>query len=551
MMNRVTAPLSFTPVTDDGFGRQSRGVDPERGDEVELLELSRPLVAHAEFATTLGQRVARFASVNHTSYVRLRRLDRPAPDRLVMVSDATPGWRLADLLLMAEARHVPLPSAAVIAALRQLLPAVTLFSRNNRESAIGTLAPQRLFVTTGARLVIADHAFGPAVEKLGLGRERLWHEFRVAMPPSPGLPRATGRADATALGVVALSLALGRLLTEDEFPANLAELVQAATDRQLAAGSPLTPPFVEWIRRALQLDPSTAFQSPHEAQVAFETFLADDRTQVTSSGALETFVTTAGALVQAAGSTAPILPTPAARVVTSPPLTAAPPAVAAVIEAPPVVPPAPPQAPLVPKPAPVPTPVAEPAVVMAPVPAVAAHATPVTRGWLALTLAVLALLQSGVIWFWNRADGPTPSAGEGELVVQSRPTSARVSIDGDDRGVTPLTLRLSSGTHVLELQTGKSEPRVIPLTIRAGMQTAQYVELQNVPVTGAIEVRSDPPGAVVLIDGQSRGSTPSIVRDLPPGDHEVQLEAAGRKVTQTVRVDAGATTLLVVPMPSP
>ena len=550
MMNRVTAPLSFTPVTDDGFGRRSRGVDPERGDDVELLEFSRPLVAHAEFAATLGQRVARFASVNHTSYVRLRRLDRPAPDRLVMVSDATQGWRLADLLLMAEARSVPLPSSAVIAALRQLLPAVTLFSRNNRESAIGTLAPQRLFVTAGARLVIADHAFGPAIEKLGLGRERLWREFRVAMPPSPGLPRATGRADAMALGVVALSLAVGRLLTQDEFPGNLAELVQTATDRQLAAGTPLTAPFVEWIGRALQLDPRVAFQSPHEAQVAFETFLADDRSQVTSSGALETFVTTAGALVQAAGSNAPILPTPPALVVTSPPPAPAAPPVVPVTEAPTVAPSAPPQAMPVP-PAPLPPPAADPVIVMAPAPPVAAHAAPVTRGWLALILAVLALFQSGVIWFWNRSEGPTPSAGEGELVVQSRPTSARVSIDGDDRGVTPLTLRLSSGTHVLELQTGKSEPRVIPLTIRAGMQTAQYVELQNVPVTGAIEVRSDPPGAVVVIDGQSRGSTPSILRDLPPGDHEVQLEAGGRKVTQTVRVDAGATTLLVVPMPSP
>ena len=49
-------------------------------------------------STALGERVARFAAVRHTSYVHLRRLDRPSPDRLELVSDLTPGWRLSELL---------------------------------------------------------------------------------------------------------------------------------------------------------------------------------------------------------------------------------------------------------------------------------------------------------------------------------------------------------------------------------------------------------------------------------------------------------------------
>ena len=134
-------------------------------------------------------------------------------------------------------------------------------------------------------------------------------------------------------------------------------------------------------------------------------------------------------------------------------------------------------------------------------------------------------------------------------MVQSRPLAARVSVDGEDRGVTPLTMKLAAGVHVLEVQIGKSEPRVIPLTIRSGVQTAQYVELQNVPTTGGLDIRTDPPGARVSIDGQNRGTAPVTIRDLPPGDHDVVLEANGQKVTQTVRVDAGATAQLVVPMP--
>ena len=69
--------------------------------------------------------------------------------------------------------------------------------------------------------------------------------------------------------------------------------------------------------------------------------------------------------------------------------------------------------------------------------------------------------------------------GEGELAVQSRPPGARVIVDGKEQGVTPTTVRLPAGPHVLEVQVGKAEPRVIPLTITAGVQTSQYIELQR------------------------------------------------------------------------
>jgi hypothetical protein len=65
-------------------------------------------------------------------------------------------------------------------------------------------------VTPQGRLVIAEHVLGAAVEQMQYGRERLWHEFRVAMPPSAGIPRFDQRADVTGMGIVALSLILGR-----------------------------------------------------------------------------------------------------------------------------------------------------------------------------------------------------------------------------------------------------------------------------------------------------------------------------------------------------
>ena len=492
----------------DGFGRRTRGLDPDSGDEVEILELSPALVEHAGFVSALADRVARFAAVRHASYVHLRRLDRPSGDRLTLVSDDTGGWRLSQMLAVASSTGLPLDITVVIGLLRQLLPAVALFGRHNRETAIGALAPERLIVTPQGRLVIAEHAFGPALEKLNFGRERLWRDFRVTMAPSAGLPRANPRADAHAIGVVALSLLLGRSLAEDEYPNQLSALVDLAVEHRAGETAPLSKALSSWLTRALQLDISNSFQSPHEVQVAFESVLASDRAYVTSSPALDEWVAKVGAVLDQS----------------RPASTSGAPALALGTSA-------------------LETPQAPEAREALSSPALARN--PFVR---ALILLVV-VLSSLVAWLWTRDPGG-PRDGEGQLVVQSRPVAARVSIDGEERGVTPLTISLPSGPYVLEVQSGKSEPRVIPLIIQAGVQTAQYIELQNVAMTGGLDVRSDPPGARVTIDGQRRGTTPVTVRDLAPGEHQVVLEASGgRKVTKAVRIDAGITAQLVIPLP--
>ena len=162
-------------------------------------------------------------------------------------------------------------------------------------------------------------------------------------------------------------------------------------------------------------------------------------------------------------------------------------------------------------------------------------------------VAIVALMAAAVAWLWLRpvSEG---LGGDGELVVQSRPSAGKVSIDGKPRGVTPQTIRLSAGAHVLEVQIGNSEPRVIPLTIRAGVQTSQYVELQNVPTAGALDIKSEPSGARVLVDGKPYGTTPASVKNLSAGDHDVVLELGSRKAKQVVHIEAGITAQLVVPM---
>lgn len=718
----------------DGFGRRTTGTDSETGDEVELLDLAPQLVEHSGFVTTVGERVARFAAVRHASYVHLRRLDRPSADRLELVSDYTPGWRVSELLNESSGADIPVDITVVIGILRQLLPAVALYGRHNREAAIGTLAVERLIVTPQSRLVIAEHAFGPALEKLNIGRDRLWRELRVAMPPSAGLPRSNQRADANAIGVVALSLLLGRVLAAEEYPAPQ-PLIEGLTEHRDGKASPLSPAFSTWLQRALQCDARTAFQAPSEAQLAFESVLASDRSYVTSTAKLEEWVANVGgrlearkpqpapdpeilrqqelerqqalerqqqeelerqqdeererereqelarlrelekeragemerlreqerqraleldrlreqerereqarerereqerkreqerqreleherdraraleksaaAAAAAAEAAAAIERATAATQTVEPEPEPEPEPVAWV--APPVVEEADPiaaqiasyrppvreveevpayQAPVPEKEEPAQEapaalepaqdapvyeepaqeapaqeapryeePAPEPAYAQQAAPAPSAYSIsdePVEKKGTRLPLLAMAavvLLLLGVVgWLATRDTGGGGGLreGEGELAVTSRPDGAIVKVDGKDVGRTPVTVRLPSGPHVLEVQVGKAEPRVIPLTITAGVQTSQYIEMQGVIATGSLEIRSNPTGARVTIDGQPRGTTPATIPNLPAGTHTVVLELGGRKVSQAVKIDPGSTAQLVVPIP--
>jgi PEGA domain len=436
----------------DGLGLRVAATDSATGEPVEHLELVTDLVLHTAFASSLADRVARLASVRHASYVRVRRVDRPAIDRLVVVSDATAGRRLSELLDASEAAAVRPDIDAVVALLRQLLPAVALYSRHNRDQALGTIAPERLFIAPPARVVIADAAFGPAIDHLTLSRSDAWRRFRVAAPPSDAPVVSTPRGDATALGVVTLAMLHGRRLTEDEFPEALPALVASAQERHGDEDHPLSSVFSRWIRRALQME-GAGFDSPRAAQIAFEEVLASNRRYVTGTGALEQWVESHG------GFPKPV-PPPGQAVQT-----------AATVAVPP-------------------DPSAlegfttgaavageEPErVIEAPAPA-AARLFGLPK-WAAAVI-MLVLLQAVVIgWYWTRP-APGPVAGEGELVVSSRPVGARVVVDGSDRGATPLTVTLPAGPHVIEVRAASGEPRVIPLVIRANVQTAQYVELQE------------------------------------------------------------------------
>ena len=163
----------------------------------------------------------------------------------------------------------------------------------------------------------------------------------------------------------------------------------------------------------------------------------------------------------------------------------------------------------------------------------------------------------------------------GWLLVRTSPPGSSVSVEGVDRGQTPLSLRdVPYGTHRVEIRAPGYEPQTRDVTVSAEATVAAVsVELapggepqmasaqppapveptpvEPAPVlapvvsdvgegtVGSVFVESRPAGARVVIDGEPAGVTPAVLTDILPGRHEVRIEHDGyRAWITTVDVPA-------------
>jgi PEGA domain len=66
--------------------------------------------------------------------------------------------------------------------------------------------------------------------------------------------------------------------------------------------------------------------------------------------------------------------------------------------------------------------------------------------------------------------------------------------------------------------------------------------------TGRLSIRTEPAGAAVSIDGRYYGVSPLFLAAVVPGERRIVLKVGGHEVRQTVRVEAGGTASVIVPM---
>ena len=97
----------------------------------------------------------------------------------------------------------------------------------------------------------------------------------------------------------------------------------------------------------------------------------------------------------------------------------------------------------------------------------------------------------------------------------------------------------TSGSATVADVASKSSADTAPAAARAAAIVSS---------NGRLQVRSTPPGATVLIDGRRRGIAPLTVDGISPGTHRVQVVNGSSSIDQSVTVEPGSLTSLLIPI---
>jgi len=132
---------------------------------------------------------------------------------------------------------------------------------------------------------------------------------------------------------------------------------------------------------------------------------------------------------------------------------------------------------------------------------------------------------------------PLPMGG---IEIATDPVGAQVWVDDTDAGKSPLALAgVRPGRHAIRVALPGFSSAELALDVPPG-SFAVPLRFTLRPVSAILQVRSDPQGAEVVIDGQPRGTTPLETLSLPPGKHRVEVTRKGfAPWGQTIQAKAG------------
>lgn len=259
-MGQTASPASalaswYTPGDIDGFGDRLLMFDNTNSQPLEILRFQPPMSTSPGFERALRTRCEQLRSLAHPAFPAIRAVKRMESDGvLALISTHTPGKRLSTLL--AEPRLGKGASTPfVLTVARQVVHALAALHAGGDDIAHSVLTADRVVLTAGAEIRITEHVLSSAVQHLSLSPSHLWREFGIVMPHAEhGVSALDTRTDVFQVGVLALSLLLGRRLSRTDVEVRLQSLLDqwaATTVRADFRGELLRL----WLARALQLTP--------------------------------------------------------------------------------------------------------------------------------------------------------------------------------------------------------------------------------------------------------------------------------------------------------
>jgi len=119
-----------------------------------------------------------------------------------------------------------------------------------------------------------------------------------------------------------------------------------------------------------------------------------------------------------------------------------------------------------------------------------------------------------------------PSKGTGDIFIKSNPSDGEIYLDSFNTGEkTPATLRgVTIGNH--EIMVIKDD-KISSKSVKVKINDIVYEDLQLAKGSGSLRIYSDPPEAEVFLNGQLRGRTPLIIKDLNIGEQLIKFKKQG------------------------
>jgi serine/threonine-protein kinase len=138
--------------------------------------------------------------------------------------------------------------------------------------------------------------------------------------------------------------------------------------------------------------------------------------------------------------------------------------------------------------------------------------------------------------------------------VQSDPPGAKVSVDGVDHGVAPVSVPdLTPGDHEVVLQADGGTPVKQRVLIQAGVTSSVLAPVSTAtagPVSGWLSVKS-PVAIEIRENGRLIGTTEADRIMMAAGKHDLELvnETLGYRATRSIQVPPGKVAPLTLEMP--
>jgi formylglycine-generating enzyme required for sulfatase activity len=117
-------------------------------------------------------------------------------------------------------------------------------------------------------------------------------------------------------------------------------------------------------------------------------------------------------------------------------------------------------------------------------------------------------------------------------------TGARVMIDGEEVGLSPVSgVEVREGRHELRVTAERYLPWSDDVTLEGG-GVERHLEVELLPAWANVSLGSDPPGAVLYLDGDEVGPAPLTIA-VGAGSRQLELRLSGRKTwKKTLFVEA-------------